>query len=163
MHAWHVSEHKKRNERIRFLRSKGWKLIEIAQRYGLTRQRVEQITKPEVHADRRRRSTYVPKPKIILYPFKTVYFVRVHHFVKIGVTRNLDNRLASLQSTCPYKIHLLLALDGTRQLEQQLHERFNSSLRWNEWFHYTKEIRDFIRQRVEGFTEPPLGPQRPAM
>lgn len=61
-------------------------------------------------------------------------------FVKIGLTKRLENRMTSLQTANPRAITLIGALPGGRALEKELHRRFD---RWRvrgEWFIATPEI-----------------------
>jgi len=68
----------------------------------------------------------------------TLYFVVSGEFVKIGITRNLENRMRSLRMGMPHPMHLAyrrtvpagLAL----QIERRMHEMFADRRVTGEWF-----------------------------
>ena len=65
--------------------------------------------------------------------------------VKIGYTKgDVEGRIAQLQIGCPFRLQLILALDGGGLLERTLHHRFRKSRCHGEWFYPTEEIRAFI-------------------
>jgi hypothetical protein len=56
--------------------------------------------------------------------------------VKIGTSRNLENRLADLRYLCPMDIALVKAVPGGKELEAHLHKRFHEHRSHGEWFVY---------------------------
>ena len=79
-----------------------------------------------------------------------VYFIldTYSNSVKIGYTtiKGLSKRLETLQIGTPYELKLLGALWGNQKIEKQIHEQFSSFHIRGEWFHYTKELEDFISE-----------------
>jgi hypothetical protein len=61
-----------------------------------------------------------------------VYFLTGAHLTKIGLTTDLDKRLAMLQAASPVALTLMLVLKGGRDLERALH--FDAFRRHGEWF-----------------------------
>lgn len=79
-----------------------------------------------------------------------VYFIldTYSNSVKIGYTtiKGLKKRLETLQIGTPYELKLLGATWGDKKVEKLIHEQFHSSHIRGEWFHYTKELEDFIAE-----------------
>lgn len=75
-----------------------------------------------------------------------IYFVRAGENVKIGFTRNVEQRLAQLQTFFPFPLELLLAMPGSLLTERQLHHRFRFSRVTGEWFRYSTEVQAFVRE-----------------
>ena len=70
-------------------------------------------------------------------------------FVKVGYTADyltLVKRIGALQTASPYKLKLLLAIEGERDTEQQLHERIKKhvSPAGNEWFSLHHDMADAL-------------------
>jgi len=65
-----------------------------------------------------------------------VYFIRMKYWVKIGVTTNVEQRLAQIQTCCPEKCKLVALIEGDRETESALHYMFRKHRRQGEWFHY---------------------------
>lgn len=62
--------------------------------------------------------------------------------VKIGVSKNIPNRIICLQTSCPYEIEILGLILGDCELE--LHKRFSSDRMMGEWFEFSYDIQNFI-------------------
>ena len=81
---------------------------------------------------------------------EVIYFIldTYSNAVKIGYTtiKGLRRRLQTLQTGTPYELRLLGALWGDKKIEKQLHEKFHYSHIRGEWFHYTKELEEFIAE-----------------
>ena len=81
---------------------------------------------------------------------EVIYFIldTYSNAVKIGYTtiKGLRRRLQTLQPGTPYELRLLGALWGDKKIEKQLHEKFHYSHIRGEWFHYTKELEEFIAE-----------------
>ena len=122
-----------RNVEIRRLHKSGWSRKDLIALAGVTKQRIHQIINKKPAANRSRAGTvYVAN-------------AQAAKAIKIGVTSDVGKRLKSLQTMCPVKVVLLFTLPGGRELEADLHRRFQSSQLWGEWFRLTKEIKQFIK------------------
>jgi hypothetical protein len=74
-----------------------------------------------------------------------VYFLKNGDRVKIGYTTHLAARVTALSLR---NRDVLLALDGGRELEAELHRRFHAHrISRTEWFNFAEEIQDFVRSR----------------
>jgi Meiotically Up-regulated Gene 113 (MUG113) protein len=78
-----------------------------------------------------------------------VYFITTMpdmEYVKIGVAEFVNNRLAGLQTASPFELRIV-GYDkfGDRNDEGRLHARFGHLRIKGEWFRFTEEIRDYIR------------------
>lgn len=72
---------------------------------------------------------------------ETVYAIAAAEFVKIGTTRNLQGRLDSLATGCPFPLEVLGSGEGGRGLERQLHARLKHARAHGEWFILGEEQR----------------------
>ena len=65
-----------------------------------------------------------------------VYVVRAGGMCKIGIAKNVENRLSQLATACPFPIELIhkIQTNDMRGLEKQLHTRFGDRRRNREWF-----------------------------
>lgn len=54
--------------------------------------------------------------------------------VKIGTTKNINQRLATIQSSSPLPLHLISCAPGDRDLETSLHAMFHTERLHGEWF-----------------------------
>jgi hypothetical protein len=52
----------------------------------------------------------------------TVYFIRIGKFIKIGVTTDLEQRLAAFRGASAEPMEVLLTIPGRRDVEQRLHK-----------------------------------------
>ncbi len=79
-----------------------------------------------------------------------IYFIldECSNSVKIGYTtiKGLKKRIETLQIGTPNELTLLGATWGDKKIEKQLHEKFHYSHIRGEWFHYTKELEEFIAE-----------------
>lgn len=79
--------------------------------------------------------------------------------IKIGVAKNVEKRLKSLQTSSPSILELLhkIQLDSLKEafkLESLLHKRF-ANLRINgEWFKASEELRNYIRYSSSFYSQP---------
>lgn len=75
-----------------------------------------------------------------------VYFIQgaITRLIKIGYTKNPQERLCGLQIGSPDKLTLLLCLRNVT--EQSLHVRFAKSREHGEWFAPGKDLLDFIKR-----------------
>ncbi|MFE6852651.1 GIY-YIG nuclease family protein [Streptomyces sp. NPDC057674] len=76
--------------------------------------------------------------------------------VKIGMTRNLGERVKALQTGVPARIEVLWTTPGARPLERALHVAFQAYRRHGEWFDLTQlgdpvaAVREVVRAIHEG-------------
>lgn len=78
-----------------------------------------------------------------------VYFITYENGpIKIGKANNIKARMATLQTSHPYKLEVLGLLIGDPRLEKALHTKF-SHLRMNgEWFRKETELLDWIAENT---------------
>lgn len=71
-----------------------------------------------------------------------VYFVRESGTgaIKIGTSKQLSKRLTELSRILPYAIDLLATIDGGREAEWTLHNRFRHARIRGEWFRPVPEL-----------------------
>lgn len=77
-----------------------------------------------------------------------VYFIEAigSDSIKIGTASDPMARLADLQTGCPFELVLLATVPGGYQLEDELHERFSSSVLRGEWFRGDPALRSYIQR-----------------
>lgn len=68
-----------------------------------------------------------------------LYLIKDRDYIKIGYTSNLDQRQKAYETTNCYA-EVLMAKDGTRKDESNLHKLCDKWHYKNEWFHYDEEI-----------------------
>jgi hypothetical protein len=73
-----------------------------------------------------------------------VYFAFWADQVKIGISNNPRRRVRAIHP----KIKLLADIPGDQKTEAQLHKRFQEFRIAGEWFHFTKEIDDFVKEQL---------------
>jgi hypothetical protein len=84
-----------------------------------------------------------------------VYFVQAKDDhrgpVKIGYTRNPEQRLQSLQHASAEPLQLLAYFEGDMKNEQELHERFAEHRIRGEWFRWNADLDACIQQHRARF------------
>jgi len=83
-----------------------------------------------------------PTPIYKIEPRKGVYVVGFGPYVKIGITINVDVRLAGLQTPEPVKLYALL--EGWAKEERALHQRFVEYRLRGEWFRRVGALAEWI-------------------
>jgi hypothetical protein len=73
-----------------------------------------------------------------------VYFMQSGDLIKIGVARDVQKRIASLQCGNPEPITLLAAVAGDHKTERHLHQRFATDRVRGEWFAYSPAIKAYV-------------------
>ena len=76
-----------------------------------------------------------------------IYFIQAgkNGPIKIGCTENdIEQRIAQLQTGCPYKLNLLWLRDEDDESEAEIHERFKSEKIRGEWFRPSSKIFNYI-------------------
>jgi hypothetical protein len=75
-----------------------------------------------------------------------IYFILADkRFVKIGVTRNVKNRLKNMRTYNHTELELLVVIEGDRDAEKALHLKFHHERTRGEWFNFSAELRKYIR------------------
>lgn len=76
-----------------------------------------------------------------------VYFVQAGDSgpIKIGHTRDVDRRIASMRTGNHEELRLRLVVAGGWVTERELHRRFADAHKRGEWFHPAPELLDFIQ------------------
>jgi hypothetical protein len=75
-----------------------------------------------------------------------IYFITDGEFIKIGYTeKDINTRLAQLQTANAKELIVVLDLLGSRELEKQLHKKFGHLKIRGEWFRKEGEILEYIR------------------
>lgn len=88
-----------------------------------------------------------------------LYVVGCHgHPVKIGLTQNLDKRIAALQTGFPHRLHPYLLVqvpsDKARSAERACHDKLKASRLSGEWFNVTPEQAVVVVQDVAEIFNP---------
>lgn len=81
-----------------------------------------------------------------------IYFIQAgtNGPIKIGQTSNgIKERMAQLQTGCPYELKLIWLYTGDDFTEQDLHKEFAHERVRGEWFRPTKDLFSFIRCNLE--------------
>lgn len=86
----------------------------------------------------------VTVPRVKWGPTRGVYFVGAAGLIKIGHAKCVNARMSALQCGCPIQLHLALVIDGGRDREQELHDRFRHLRQHGEWFVHRGELAQFI-------------------
>lgn len=81
-----------------------------------------------------------------------VYFIQAERSgrIKIGTTRNLDQRIRVLQASSPVPLRVIGFVRGGKHMERMLHMAF-APLRWgrSEWFEPGERLLSYIRELHE--------------
>jgi len=82
----------------------------------------------------------------------SVYFIACdNRFVKIGFARNVVERLAELQTGCPFKLRIIGELPGVAPSMESVFHEVLSQLRFRgEWFELTDRLRLMIHEINSG-------------
>lgn len=88
---------------------------------------------------------------------KSVYFLTNTNCnaIKIGYSsKDVHKRIKQLNTGSPEKIYLLAMISyGTKDLEKQLHKRFQLYKKNLEWFNVSDEILNYINQENDSMVE----------
>jgi hypothetical protein len=78
-----------------------------------------------------------------------IYFVQCEQFIKIGYTTGHPiDRLSGLQTSSPFSMRVIFAMDGELRDEDSLHERFKALWVRGEWFNFKDELLEFVEGMV---------------
>lgn len=78
-----------------------------------------------------------------------VYFMLAKNRVKIGFSNDPKKRAAEMQTAVPERLEIVLKIKGGRELEREMHARFQDLRLGGEWFAYHGALADFIHGREE--------------
>lgn len=75
-----------------------------------------------------------------------IYFVAAPEAgrIKVGFSATPERRINSLMTSSAYKLETLLVIEGSREQEQAIHQRFAHLRVHREWFADCAELRDYI-------------------
>lgn len=81
-----------------------------------------------------------------------VYFVRAENgLIKIGFSlRHPSKRLKDLQGASPEKLELIGFFEGSVKDESATHRKFEKCRSHCEWFKPSKELSQFIKEKING-------------
>lgn len=79
-----------------------------------------------------------------------VYFIRAADgLIKIGVSKDVRRRFATLQQDCGDVLELIGLMPGTHATEMTLHRLFAEDRDHGEWFQPSERLRDFIEENAQ--------------
>jgi DNA-binding XRE family transcriptional regulator len=73
-----------------------------------------------------------------------IYFIKQGDYVKIGFTNRFKTRLNQLQVSSPIKLEVLGIIEGNKNDENNMHEKFKHISTNGEWFIYCDELKSYI-------------------
>lgn len=94
----------------------------------------------------------VPLPNVPLPTRKgCIYLVKSkrYNFWKLGYTKNVKNRIKSLEQSCPFKLYLVYAIEGYQSEEKKLHKSLQNYQIKGEWYQFRGcecKIKDMMDQ-----------------
>lgn len=111
----------------------------------LERQAFEKALR-EGKSSRRARAELARRASGYVVGSETIYFIRMGEDgpIKIGRTRDVQERLAGLQTANPYKLSILATIVAPTILELQIHAYFNEYRLEGEWFEPQPEVLEFV-------------------
>lgn len=76
-----------------------------------------------------------------------VYLVECNFAYKIGIAKNVEQRIQNMQTAAPDEITLLctISTDDMNGLEKELHTKFKDKRRIGEWFDLSPEDVEYIK------------------
>lgn len=97
---------------------------------------------PATPRSRRRTLRATPVYDDIQRGMAGVYFIALASlpFVKIGFTKDIYQRKASMQTNCPFMLKLIAFYPAKSIHERYLHQLLSASCHRDEWFAYTRQI-----------------------
>ncbi len=74
-------------------------------------------------------------------PAQGVYIVKSEGFYKIGLTKNIENRIDSFETNSPFRSELIFFLKTgyPREVEKEIHQLMAHKRHKREWFSLTNE------------------------
>lgn len=83
-----------------------------------------------------------------------VYIIGYGEYIKIGISRDIGARIATIQIGFPEKLHLYAVLDGWVREERQLHRRFSKYSTNGEWFKVEGELAEWLKRLPSDYQRP---------
>ena len=84
-----------------------------------------------------------------------LYIVRCNEFYKIGISDNVKNRMFGMQTDNPYKLELIVSVQGPCDAISRFEKRLHKSLKkWNiqgEWFALTENELTILTEQCTTF------------
>lgn len=82
-----------------------------------------------------------------------IYILKAKEVFKIGVTQNLEKRLKTLQTGCPFKIEVFFICETQNDyfIEQLLHKQYNEFNSYGEWFELSIIQANKIKNEILNF------------
>jgi len=80
-----------------------------------------------------------------------IYFVQGQRsgLIKIGYSTSIKARLRTLRTASPEPLEVLAIVEGTKDDERALHERFRFARSHGEWFHPRRRLLEHVESLVE--------------
>ena len=75
-----------------------------------------------------------------------IYFIKANDRIKIGYATDPIKRLSSIQTSCPYKLEVILIIDGNYEKESEIHKEFVALRTSGEWFRYEDPLIKYIEK-----------------
>ena len=69
--------------------------------------------------------------------------------IEIGYAGNPSKRIASIQTSSPLKLEVVLIIDGTYSTEQRLHKMYKEYRQIGEWSDFAEPIQRFIENNLD--------------
>lgn len=129
------------------------KTIELYKSKGLTEKKIKDYARKKSderelqYEEQRRLNKLLPKEKPPIIGDLYLIHDSSSDVLKIGYTKNIENRLSSLQSATSHKLELLYLITGHAYREKEVHALFDV-LRLSqkgEWFKYDNSIIDYFK------------------
>lgn len=87
------------------------------------------------------------RDQLLIEEGEVVYFVRAGQYVKIGYSGSAADRIKLIRTDTPYRVTILLTINGNKSDEIKLHEEFRHLRHRGEWFRAAPELLRFIIQK----------------
>ena len=75
----------------------------------------------------------------------SVYILECEGYIKIGTSTRPYQRLSSIQTGCPFKVHMRGLMHGGMDTEQLLHSELARHHHQGEWYHLNEESIEIVR------------------
>jgi hypothetical protein len=76
-----------------------------------------------------------------------IYFIQAGGSIKIGFAKDPEDRRLTLQTANASRLELVWIMIGDRRDEAEMHARFSADRQHGEWFAFSAEIKDFLRDQ----------------
>jgi hypothetical protein len=126
-----------RKQRLHPLAENAWAILRHADQIDVDLRAIDGLV--EAARPARPTTSEIPVPATGI-----VYLIGAPGSLKIGFTVNVRSRFDGLRTSSPLDLSVLALLEGSRQLERELHRRFAVHRLRGEWFLDVPEIRDFF-------------------